>query len=86
MPKIEIGDILNELNVADPGKVTDDEILAVDGVGPATLEKVRNARVIAKKHLTITKGNTAYNASPGDVIPEGYDRVYYVRKGLAEWR
>lgn len=83
MKKTEIGDILKEHNIDNPLEMSDEELLDIQGVGPATLEKIRNAKVISKKFLHLGGG---YNVTPGAEIPPEYDPVQYVERGQAEWQ
>ena len=83
MPKTEIGDILKEHNIDNHFDYTDEELLDIKGIGPATLEKIRDMKVVSTKFLHVGGG---YNVAPGDVIPEEYDPVKYVKRGQAEWQ
>lgn len=101
----EIGEILNDdlvellekLGLASMEKIagcSDEELLAIPGVGPATLKKLRTwkpeSKVMEKKDARecVSMRFLAFgdlNVAPGDIIPPEYADEQ-VAKGKARWR
>ena len=78
-------------------EASDDDLLDVPGIGPATLESLRELvklppkkgkQGIAKRFLVLRHNETGkpLGFSPGDVIPEEYDPETQVKQGKAKWR
>lgn len=79
----EIGDILDEHKISNPHEVSDEELLKIRGIGPATLEAIRDVKAVSVRFIDLGGG---YNVAPGNVIPQEYGPAEYVKKGWAEWR
>lgn len=73
---------------------SDEELIKLDGIGPATIIKLREWGVIkvekgdaiAKRFLVLKCGDERLNIRPGDVIPSRFGAEEIVKKGKASWQ
>lgn len=101
----EIGEILNEKqlealkqagldNRIAVRAATDEQLVKVNGIGAATVIKLREWSVydveeghaIAKRYLCLKNGKERLDVRPGDSIPPEFGAAEMVDKGMAEWR
>lgn len=101
----EIGEILKEAQVEALEKAglvdkvsiraaSDEDLIKIDGIGPATVIKLREWGVIevekgdavAKRFLVLKcAGEDPLNVKPGDIIPARYGAEVVVKSGKATW-
>ncbi len=72
---------------------SDEELIKLDGIGPATIIKLREWGVIkvekgdaiAKRFLVLKCGDERLDVRPGDVIPARFGAEEIVESGKATW-
>lgn len=103
----QIGDILQSNQIAnlssmgfntklDIREASDDELLNVPQIGPATLDALREwaklppqkgKEAISRRFLLLKNADGGrLDVRPGDIIPEEFDPETQVKDGKAEWR
>jgi len=75
-------------------RATDEELIKLDGIGPATIIKLRDWCVdevaegdaISLRNLALNANGERLDVLPGDVIPARFGAARQVEKGKATWR
>lgn len=73
---------------------SDEELIKVNGVGPATILKLREWGVVevekgdavAKRFLALRDGADSLDVRPGDIIPARFGAERWVKSGKATWK